>query len=138
MMTMTDEDRGKLHLLLQQAHAHHQQICPELEPDATAVQTYEREPLRVAAQEFATNAVLREESIPGMPTVEILESPEGTIRLRLHVFDEGSAAIVAFRIWSQAHEVQGPVDPIEMDWPVLAGQAADPAGVVVTLENLVP
>merc|ERR1711988_1500129 len=51
---------SSIHALEQQAHAHCQQLCPELAPDASAVRCYEADKLRQASVAFQANAEVRE------------------------------------------------------------------------------
>jgi len=58
------------HRLAQQAHAHVQQLCPELDPVALVVRRYEAPALRNAALSFQEKAASRETALP-VPFLEL-------------------------------------------------------------------
>lgn len=89
-----------VHALLQQAHSHTQQLCPELSPPAAAVRHYETENLRQASLAFQENADVRERgALPGAPVLFLTEG-SGGLSLHLRSGDAGAAAaaLVAFKV----------------------------------------
>jgi len=89
------------HAILQQAHAHFQQICPELHPEGLAAAAYESELLRMSSCAFAATSIHRNE-VPPAPFLELATEQEsmeeGTISIRLSAQGGAAIAIVAFHV----------------------------------------
>jgi len=96
--------RGANHTLLQQAYAHCQQLCPELEPGAISVADYELQAMRESAGVFVASAAQRADP-PYLPPAAIVElaAPEdslaeGVLSVRLRATGKGAIAVNAFKV----------------------------------------
>lgn len=114
-------DKCTSHRLLQEAHAHLQQICPELSPNAMSVRTYEKEPLRISAEAFVRNTAMRKAIDQPTIAFEPVVSSGGTLTARLRAEGSFAAVILAFKVEVHSHSV---VDSIAIQDPTITQSVA--------------
>eukprot|EP00929_Paragymnodinium_shiwhaense_P091320 TRINITY_DN51318_c0_g1_i1.p1 TRINITY_DN51318_c0_g1~~TRINITY_DN51318_c0_g1_i1.p1 ORF type:complete len:1163 (-),score=250.41 TRINITY_DN51318_c0_g1_i1:112-3528(-) len=131
-----------VHSLEQQAHAHAQQLCPELSPTAVSVRCYEMSAMKEASMSFQRNAEAREKAMPPpAPVVSASETPAGVTVLHIFVEESGAdatapgpiSAISAFEV--SVHYGDRVATKLV---PLAVGAAASPQGVAVELTPLEP
>lgn len=126
---------AKLHSMAQQAHAHCQQLCPELSPIALAVRAYEVEAMRRLSVEFETNAAHRAADAP-VTIIEHVLSVGSNSALRLRCEGAAAAAVVAFRVQTRCAVAGSPETLADIEVAVAVREAL--SGVEVELPALAP
>jgi len=114
--------------LEQQAHAHSQQLCPELDPQSLAVRCYEVEQLRRASLAFQANADIRSQAVAPAAPILIKTECDNKVRIRSGDADDAALAVAAFQV-----AVHCGHRSLIFDVPVLAGAAASSDGMEVIL-----